>query len=186
MFLLQKFSPNVDSIDDIGGTPLLHACKGANNNYDQHYSDAVLLLEWGGANKNTRVVEGNDAIGYARRLKNKKLFNMLENPLGGRRCEIFGLQSRSDLNGRMCFVGKYLNSIGRYIVRIGEKERGNNEYSKVKSSNLQRCDRTTDNLGDYDIEFLGPDPVTNNYNWKLHPREEKSISKSVHNDYCVD
>jgi hypothetical protein len=34
--------------------PLLHACKGANNNYDQHYSDAVLLLEWG-ASKNTRV-----------------------------------------------------------------------------------------------------------------------------------
>jgi ankyrin repeat protein len=52
LFLLQKFSPNVDSIDDIGGTPLLHACKGANNNYDQHYSDAVLLLEWG-ACKNT-------------------------------------------------------------------------------------------------------------------------------------
>ena len=140
----------------------------------------------GGANKNTRVVEGNDAIGYARRLSNKKLLNMLENPFGGRRCEIFGLQSRSDLNGRMCFVGKYLNIIGRYIVRIGE-ERGNNEYSKVKSSNLKRCDRTTDNPGDDDIEFLGPDPVTNNYNWKFHPREEKSVSKSVNNnDYCVD
>ena len=51
LFLLQKFSPNIDSIDDIGGTPLLHACKGANNNYDQHYSDAVLLLEWGGKQK---------------------------------------------------------------------------------------------------------------------------------------
>jgi hypothetical protein len=184
IFLLQKFGPNVDSIDGIGGTPLVHACKGANNNYDQHYSDAVLLLEWG-ANKNTGVVERNDAIGYARRLSNKKLLNLLENPLGGRRCEIFGLQSRSDLNGRLCFAGKYLNSIGRYIVRIGE-ERGNNEYIKIKSSNLKRRDRTTDDPGDDDIEFLGLDPETKNYNWKFCTREEKSVSKSVANDYCVD
>jgi hypothetical protein len=79
----------------------------------------------------------------------------------------------------MCFVGKYLNSVGRYIVRIGE-ERGNNEYI-VKSSNLKRRDRTSDDPGD-DIEFLGLDPETNNYNWKFHPREEKSVSKSVDND----
>lgn len=68
----------------------------------------------------------------------------------------------------MCVVGKYLQRIDRYIVRIGENYFGDDkdekenkfEFVKMKSCNLTRQDHTVDDPGRM-YAFMGRDQETN-------------------------
>lgn len=63
---------------------------------------------------------------------------MLQTPLGGRRCEILGLQRRSDLNGLAGVAGKYSPDSDRYAFVVKQTK----EHVLVKTANLKRRDRT--------------------------------------------
>jgi len=161
MRLLLQNNANVDPYSSTPQTPLFQAC-----HFKRLRSAALLLLEWGAA-KELNNEHATD-IAY-RESRNKPLANLLKSPLGGRRCEIFGLESRSDLNGRTCVAVRYFKDDDRYAIRVGEypPEDENNEvyvnkddkgsfkfeFVKVKCSNLKRRDRTHIDPG-YVVKFL--------------------------------
>lgn len=72
-----------------------------------------------------------------------KLVDLLETPLGGRRCEIVGLQSRADLNGKTCVTYRYLPKQERYEAHVEQTD----EQVQIRPANLQRRDRTRLDLG---------------------------------------
>ena len=189
-FLLQ-YGATVDPVDAMQVTPLSDACSMIGNNKQHeraqiqfpHASVALLLLEWG-SNKNIRVHQnGKSPLELCEEEHHKQLVNLLGSKLGGRRCMIVGLKSRSDLNDKICVVVKYFKKTGRYDVRVSEHPnmliRGSSgnrnenddvikedECINVKSSNLIRRDRTPIDPGVVAI-FDGRTPKTNNSIWKL-------------------
>jgi hypothetical protein len=167
MRLLLQNNANVDPFSSSPQTPFFQAC------YLKRLTPAaLLLLEWGATkefDKSHGLYTGarHKALDIALEARNKPLVNLLKSPLGGRRCEILGLESRSDLNGRTCVAVRYFKDDDRYAVRIGEypPEDDNNEvyvnkddfkfeFVKVKYSNLKRRDRTHIDPG-YVVKFLG-------------------------------
>jgi hypothetical protein len=167
MRLLLQNNANVDPFSSTPQTPLFQAC-----HFKRLHPAALLLFEWGAAKEFDKFSNGNHhkALNIALESRNKSLVNLLKSPLGDRRCEIFGLESRSDLNGRTCVAVRYFKDDDRYAVRIGEypPEDDNNEvyvnkddkdsfkfeFVKVKYSNLKRRDRTHIDPG-YVVKFLG-------------------------------
>ena len=98
-----------------------------------------LLLEWG-ATKESNLM---DMAQKAEEDGNLKLAHLLRTPLGGRRCEIVGLAKRSDLNGKFCIAGKYVQTKDRYIISVEETQ----EEVLIRTTNLKRRDRTPENCG---------------------------------------
>jgi hypothetical protein len=49
--------------------------------------------------------------------------------MGGRRCEIVGLKSRSELNGKMGIVGHYFGKKDRYAVVVDDTKRSKSRYA---------------------------------------------------------
>jgi len=163
MQLLLQYGANQDAVQCTGFSPLMVVTCFKHLN-----SAGALLLEWG-ADKEIISSDGEKAIDIARDEGNMELVNLLGSPLGGRRCELVGLQSRSDLNGQTCAVGRYFPGLDRYAVRIGEQDNddGDNElFVKVKSVNLKQRDRTPKDPG-FMVEFLGFDPETKNNKWTV-------------------
>ncbi|EJK44238.1 hypothetical protein THAOC_37240 [Thalassiosira oceanica] len=78
-----------------------------------------------------------------------ELVALLETELGGRRCEIVGLTSRSDLNGKTCVADEYLPASNQYKVTLENKTK---EVLVLGPDNLTRRDRTPQDCGYY-IEF---------------------------------
>lgn len=134
-FLLQE-GADVDPTNAFGKTPSRQACSLA-------LEKAIrILLEWV-ADKDLR--EPTSPQEYVSRAGNKSLAKLLESPLGGRRCEIFGLKNRFDLNGKACIVNRYLPEMDRYEVKVERT----GEEARVKSVNLKRCDRTRIDCGGF-------------------------------------
>jgi RING-type zinc-finger/Ankyrin repeats (many copies) len=97
-----------------------------------------LLLTWG-ANKSTppRLALLRDMFPG-----NEVLMELLESDLGGRRCEIVGLEKSPGLNGKTGVATQYLPHKDRYVIQLLLDE----PYPKavlVRSTNLKRRDYTT-------------------------------------------
>ena len=69
--------------------------------------------------------------------RNKKVANLIQSPLGGRRCELRGHSASPKLKGLTCVALKYLSDSKKYIVRVELTQ----ETVKVKAENLKRRDR---------------------------------------------
>ncbi|KAL3906463.1 MAG: hypothetical protein SGILL_009261, partial [Bacillariaceae sp.] len=136
MNIVLQFGANVDPLNALGTTPLKQATLMGLD------KSTRILLEWG-ANKEL----GTDisAAQYAKEAGNLTLSKLLESPLGGRRCEIFGLQGRKDLNGRACVTTKYVPKNDRYEVKVEHTD----EEVAIRSKNLKRRDRTPTDCGYY-------------------------------------
>jgi Ankyrin repeat len=149
MRLLLQMGANVDARSILGTTPFGQGCVEAE--YDEA---ARLLLTWGANTKE------NANIKVSARRCNPKLADLIEMPLGGRRCEIVGLQSRIDLNGRMGVATRYLAMTGRYILELENAESSNDEEMddkkqvQVRPENLVRRDRTPLDCGSI-LRFVG-------------------------------
>jgi len=151
MWLLLQYGAKVDHFNFVRTSPLMDVCK-----YKCLHPAALLLLGWG-AEKDLAEPGAIKATDSAREQNNKILVKILESPLGGRRCEIFGLQGRSDLNGQTCVVGRYLKDTDRYAVRVEPQTidrdyNPNNSFNNIKqismkSINLKRRDRTPTDPG---------------------------------------
>ncbi|EJK71483.1 hypothetical protein THAOC_07070, partial [Thalassiosira oceanica] len=75
--------------------------------------------------------------------------SLLESEFGGRRCEIFNLTSKPELNGKTCVADEYLPTSSQYKVTLETK---NKDVLVVSPDNLKRRDRTPQDCGYY-IEF---------------------------------
>ena len=106
MSILLQFGCDVDPISAFGTTPLMQAC--TRNRLDL---DARLLLEWGAGTS-----KGRGLIGKAIGCGNIGLSLLLQTELGGRRCDIMGLQNCTDLKGLMGVVEKYVLKAERYVI----------------------------------------------------------------------
>ena len=82
----------------------------------------------------------------------QEIINLLRTELGGRRCEIFDMQNRTDLNGKTCLVDRYFTESGRYKVILESTK----EVFSMKPKNLMRRDRTPTDCGYY-IEVMQED-----------------------------
>lgn len=134
-FLLQE-GANVDPKNSYGTTPFRQACC-------EGLEKAIrILLEWG-ASKDITADEDITPAQFAMKRGNKALSKLLASDLGGRRCEVYGLQKRVDLNEKTCIVNRYIPQKDRYFVKV---ERTDEEIS-VRATNLKRRDRTPVDCG---------------------------------------
>ena len=148
MSILMQYGADVNCLSATRTTPLLQSCS---SHWVTRINPAsLLLLEWG-ADKDIAVVNATE---IARENGYKKLWKLMKSPLGGRRCEILGLQTRSDLNGRTGVVVQYFPKGDRYAVRVEGKaheiatdDNNDLELVKIKSINLKRRDRTPEDPG---------------------------------------
>jgi hypothetical protein len=141
MRLLLQFGANVDPKSTFGRTPFDQACC-----YPELDEAARLLLTWGAATD--RPDEYGKLPHEVARSEgcSAKLVGLLQTPLGGRRCEIVGLKSRTDLNGKTCVATRYLRAKDLYVVDL-EQQPTAEQQAKIKPANLQRRDRTPLDLG---------------------------------------
>ena len=108
-----------------------------------------LLLSWGASFFPDEGCSREDYIREARKAGKRKLANLLESELGGRRCEIVNLSSRPELNGKTCVADEFLPDSNQYKVTLEGK---NKEVLVLDADNLRRRDRTPQDCGYY-IEF---------------------------------
>ena len=96
---------------------------------------ASVLLEWGADiepfHRCDGVADLAETNGYL------ELAKLLRTPLGGRRCEIFGLASQADMNGMTGIATKYMSEKDRYVVVLEETDK----KVLVRPTNLKRRDR---------------------------------------------
>ena len=148
MCILLQYGAEVDPENSFGDTPLVCSV-------DKPVLEAAtrLLMEWGA--DSTRMQTNmagfkSDLPTVALMYGNKRIAALLKSELGGRRCEIFGMESRKDLNGLTGVCEKYLPEKDRYKVVV---EKTSEEFL-VSSKKLKRRDRTPDDCGYY-IGFEG-------------------------------
>jgi hypothetical protein len=154
--ILLQLGAEVDPKNTFGKTPLFQTC------FHPHlFEVARVLLQWG-ADKHSTAPSDMFPSGTASTLDiakmngNTKLLRLLRSPLGGRRCEIVGLQRRTDLNGLTCVVDRYLgDAVDQYVVKVETTK----EPLKVKTVNLRRFDRTPASPGCL-MKYMGKDPET--------------------------
>lgn len=181
--LLLQCGADTNAPTAMGLSPFLASCTSK-----RYQSIAMLFLEWGVDKESTAPgppgVGDVTAIDIARNFaENEELLEVLKSPLGGRRCEIVGLESpaaaaTTNLNGRTCIVGKYFDTTDEYAVTIGEHampidgaaaaaagDDDSNKSPKIKSKNLKRRDRTPEDPGVV-LEFSGRDPGSNTMKWR--------------------
>ena len=169
MSVLLQFGANPNAIDAKGCTIFDAATLKLPRDNQLFPSNTLetckLILEWGGEvpdDQKWKLVillrqYEDDFEGYHEGYD--ELADLLSTELGGRRCEIIGLQNRADLNGQTCLVDKYSN--GRYKVVLESTE----EEFAVKSKNLLRRDRTPTDCGYY-IELKQGDSIRPGYAFK--------------------
>eukprot|EP00536_Pseudo-nitzschia_multiseries_P003387 jgi/Psemu1/185752/e_gw1.52.23.1 len=166
--LLLQYGADIDAPTAMGLSSFLAACTSK-----RYQSIATLFLEWGADKESTAPgppgVGDVTAIDIAENFaENQELLELLKSSLGGRRCEIVGLTSRAEFNGRTCIVGKYFETTDQYAVTIGNGDGGDGGKSvKIGSRNLKRRDRTPEDPGVV-LEFSGHDPRTNTVQWRTH------------------
>jgi hypothetical protein len=134
--LLLQLGAYVDPRSMFGSTPFSQACSKAKTLEEV----ARILLQWGADTTVTR--EAGFLANMARNTGNPKLAALLETPLGGRRCELVGLASRTDLNGKTVIVTRYMPSVERYVVEVELTD----ERVKVRPANLVRRDKTAKDM----------------------------------------
>eukprot|EP00980_Cylindrotheca_fusiformis_P010860 scaffold2462_cov127-Cylindrotheca_fusiformis.AAC.17 len=128
---LLQLGADVDQQDDVGASPLFHACMSTSTN-DNAVTIAKILLQWGAE------ISPNLREFVSQNNTHDELATLVKTSLGGRRCEIVGLKGRSDLNGKMAVVGRYFGKEDRYAVVLDDASK---EGVKVRSANLKRRDR---------------------------------------------
>ncbi|EJK52568.1 hypothetical protein THAOC_28139, partial [Thalassiosira oceanica] len=116
-------------------------------NSGDHLTTIRLLLSWGaelffeGRRANSQdmkqlcdvILEGNDTVA-----------NLMSSELGGRRCKIVSApDTREDLVGKMCVVGRYFEKSSNYEVTV----EFTNESLLLGADSLERCDRTPHDPG---------------------------------------
>ena len=85
-----------------------------------------VCLEWG-AEKEVEAIKRVEALDF------EALHHLLVSPLGGRRCEIFGLKkARSRWNGKIVTMGEYFLEKDHYRATI----EGTNETLLIHTKNL--------------------------------------------------
>jgi len=141
MTLLLQLGAKVDPRSAFGMSPFEQTC------LNEELEDAArLLLAWGAVHDGAAPEDGSlpheNALRFAH---NKKLSDLLQTPLGGRRCEIVGLQSRTDLNGCTGIAKRYLRARKRYEVEVEHT----GESMAVRPENLRRRDRTPLDCGKF-------------------------------------
>jgi hypothetical protein len=138
MSVLLQLGASVDPQSSTGMTPLVQAVREIENE-----PAARLLLEWGAQ----ALPPGQEEAAWepATIAGNHALAALMKTPLGGRRCEIVGLQQRSDLNGLTGVATEYMPSKDRYSVQVEQSQ----EYVLIRSANLKRRDRTAKDPGVY-------------------------------------
>jgi hypothetical protein len=129
---LLQLGADVDQIDNVGASALFHACMSTNTN-DNAVTIAKILLQWGSD------IPPNLRDFVSQQNTNDELASLVKTSMGGRRCEIVGLTSRSELNGKMGIVGRYFGKEDRYALEVDETTK---EQIKIRSVNLFRRDRT--------------------------------------------
>lgn len=82
--------------------------------YPRLDSVARLLLEWGAEIKGAGFTLSDAAM----RGGSKKISRLLRSDLGGRRCEVVGMERRTDLNGMTGVADKIQNCNGKYRGNI--------------------------------------------------------------------
>lgn len=142
MSVLLQLGANVDPQSSTGTTPLFQAISVENE------PAARLLLEWGA--QLLPPGQGEAAWEVATMAGNHTLAALMKTPLGGRRCEIFGLKQRSDLNGLTGVATEYIPSKDRYCVQVEQSQ----EYVLIPPTSLKRRDRTAKDPGVY-YHFMG-------------------------------
>ena len=89
--LLQKYHAHVNILCGMGFTAVGQACMKSVSYTFFHYA-ALILFERGAREILKEGIGGCNALALARGVDNKDIVNILESPLGGRRCIISGLQ----------------------------------------------------------------------------------------------
>lgn len=141
MEMLLQLGADVDPKDCFGITPLCHACRILKGD-----AAARVLLQWG-ASKDP-LNGALDLVQRADEFGKKELAHLLQTPLGGRRCELVGLDCCKELNGMTVIAGGYDGESDEYIVTLEHT----NKDMKVGSIHLKRRDRTPDDPGDSNQE----------------------------------
>jgi ankyrin repeat protein len=174
--MLLQLGAEVDPKSTLGTTPLYTSCF-----MEHHFHVSEVLLQWG-ASKEIRVSTSagiESPLSVAMASENMKLASLLLSPLGGRRCEIVGLQQRSNLNGSTCIAGRYLGTVDQYEVRVETTK----EAIKVRSANLKRCDKTHTNPG-FTVQYMGRDPRTGSHIYR--PRVSPDIIQEMDRGHLHD
>ena len=132
MSVLLQMGAKVDPKSTLGLSPLEQALT-----LDRLVEPARLLLTWGA----TFPIDGFSID----QIVDPKLKRLLKMPLGGRRCEVVGLQGRADLNGKKGIAFSYDKTKERYGVQMEHTD----EKVLIRPINLQRHDRTPEDCGPY-------------------------------------
>ncbi|EJK52888.1 hypothetical protein THAOC_27787 [Thalassiosira oceanica] len=75
---------------------------------------------------------------------NAAVANLISSELGGRRCKIVSTpNTRDDLVGKTCVVGRHIKNSSQYEVTV----EFTNESLLLGADNLERCDRTPQDPG---------------------------------------
>lgn len=139
--ILLQLGAKVDPLSAHGRTPLMQAC-----DFPRLEKVARLLLEWGAENKGS----GYELWDAAKRAGNNKLARLLKSDLGGRRCEVIGMEKRTDLNGKTGVAEKFLPGKDRYKIVMEYT----NETFLISARHMKRRDRAQLDSGYY-IFFQG-------------------------------
>ncbi|EJK72654.1 hypothetical protein THAOC_05793, partial [Thalassiosira oceanica] len=108
-----------------------------------------LLLSWGASFFPEDGRSRESCIYRATKRYLNDIASLLESELGGRRCEIFNLTSKPELNGKTCVADEYLPTSNQYKVTLETKSK---EVLVLSPDNLKRRDRTPQDCGYY-VEF---------------------------------
>ena len=146
--LLMQLGANVDTRNNTGRT-VISGMLTPERLASVSGEMVMLFLSWGAAFFPDRDCSRKTCISRARKYGKHELANVLKSELGGRRCEIIHLSSRSDLNGKTCVAGEFLPKSNQYKVTLETRSK---EVLVLGPDNLKRRDRTPQDCGYY-IEF---------------------------------
>ena len=153
MTLLLQLGANVDIRDSQGTTAIFAVCGrvmfGRLGSAEDTNKGVRLLLSWGANFFPDHECSREDCISTARIMGAHKVAELVKSELGGRRCEIFNLTSRPELNGETCVADEYLPDSNQYKVTLETKSK---EVVVISPDNLKRRNRTPQDCGYY-IEF---------------------------------
>ena len=149
MTLLLQLGAKVDCRDNQGNTAISFVFTNDGLASGDANKGVRLLLSWGASFFPSGEWSREEAISTARKYDAHDLANQLKSELGGRRCEIVNLTSRTVLNGKTCVADEYLPDGNQYKVTLETKSK---EVLILSPGNLKRRDRTPQDCGYY-IEF---------------------------------